>query len=58
MRLSQSGRPGVRDETQSPVIWRCTGCGALVHPAEPHAPVAWCRRCGRMVGAVRDGGEG
>lgn len=41
---------------RSPVIWRCSGCGALVHPAEHEQPVAWCRRCERMVTAVRDGG--
>ena len=40
---------------QSPVIWRCAACGALVHPADEDAPAAWCMRCRRMVPAVQDG---
>ncbi|MGA2520219.1 MAG: hypothetical protein ABSG81_05295 [Acidimicrobiales bacterium] len=41
----------------SPVIWRCSGCGALVHPASDSTPVAWCGRCRRHTNAVRDGGR-
>jgi len=41
---------------QSPVIWRCASCGALVHPADDDAPVASCPRCRRLTEAVRDGG--
>jgi hypothetical protein len=41
--------------SESPIIWRCGGCGALVHPADEDAPAAWCMRCSRMVRAVQDG---
>jgi uncharacterized paraquat-inducible protein A len=40
---------------ESPAIWRCAGCGALVHPADEDAPAAWCMRCKRMVRAIQDG---
>jgi len=42
---------------QSPAIWRCKHCGALVHPANESAPVAWCARCGRLTESRRDGGD-
>ena len=42
--------------TQSPVIHRCSSCGALVHPATGDA-AAWCSRCQRVVGVDVDGGE-
>ena len=41
---------------QSPVIWRCSRCGALVHPSDDRAPAAWCSRCGQVTQAHRDGG--
>jgi len=41
---------------ESPVIYRCELCNAVVHPSEPERPVAWCSRCGRPVGAREDGG--
>jgi hypothetical protein len=41
---------------QSPAIWRCSRCGALVHPSDDHAPVAFCPRCRRITGSIRDGG--
>jgi len=41
---------------ESPAIYRCSGCGALVHPSDPERPVAWCPRCRRVVEAVLDGG--
>ncbi|MDA8033623.1 MAG: hypothetical protein M0T71_05575 [Actinomycetota bacterium] len=40
---------------QSPTIWRCSLCGALVHPSHEETPVAWCSRCGRASEARRDG---
>jgi hypothetical protein len=42
--------------SESPTIWRCGGCGALVHPADEDAPAAWCMRCGRITPSVQDGG--
>lgn len=42
---------------QSPVIWRCSGCGAIVHVSDPERPIAWCSRCGRAVEALPDGGS-
>ena len=45
----------VERDSQSAPIWRCEGCGALVHPADEDTPAAWCMRCRRMVPAVRDG---
>ncbi|HEX5268699.1 MAG TPA: hypothetical protein VFW24_18180 [Acidimicrobiales bacterium] len=45
------------DETRSAVIYRCEGCGAIVHPADPDASLAaWCARCRRFVIAGVDGG--
>ena len=45
------------DETKSPVIYRCEGCGAIVHPADPDSSLlAWCARCRRFVSADLDGG--
>jgi DNA-directed RNA polymerase subunit RPC12/RpoP len=44
-----------QSKMESPAIWRCAACGALVHPADEGAPAAWCMRCGRMVQAIRDG---
>jgi DNA-directed RNA polymerase subunit RPC12/RpoP len=41
---------------QSPTIYRCALCGALVHPSDPERPVAWCGRCSRPVPATEDGG--
>lgn len=45
------------DSTQSPIIWRCSSCGSLVHPSDEDAPVAWCSRCQRITPAIKDGGE-
>lgn len=45
----------IQSGMQSPTIWRCEGCGALVHPADEDAAVAWCLRCRRVVRAVEDG---
>ena len=42
---------------QSPVIWRCSGCGAIVHVSDPERPLAWCSRSARVVEALRDGGR-
>ncbi|HLI14861.1 MAG TPA: hypothetical protein VKV23_02255 [Acidimicrobiales bacterium] len=42
-------------QTNSPTIWRCAACGALVHPADERAAIAWCSRCGRAQEARRDG---
>jgi hypothetical protein len=42
---------------QSPVIWRCSSCGSLVHPSDHEVPVAWCSRCRRISPATRDGGD-
>jgi len=41
---------------RSPVIWRCAGCGALVHVSNENSPVAWCARCQKFSEARRDGG--
>lgn len=56
--LGASNQEGghVSDTTQSPTIWRCAGCGALVHPADESAPAAWCPRCQAVTLANRDGG--
>ena len=43
-------------KNHSPVIWRCSRCGALTHPSEERTPAAWCSRCGRVTEAHRDGG--
>ena len=40
---------------QVQVIWRCSRCGALVHPADELAPAAWCARCRVISVANRDG---
>lgn len=42
-------------KAQSPTIWRCASCGALVHPSDEDTPAAWCMRCRRAVLAVADG---
>jgi hypothetical protein len=41
---------------QSPVIWRCSSCGGLIHPSDERTPIAWCSRCARVTEGVRDGG--
>jgi len=46
-----------KKETQSPVIWRCSLCGSLVHPSDEDVPIAWCPRCRQICQANRDGGE-
>lgn len=52
---------GKTNESKSPnsdqvqVIWRCSRCGALVHPADELAPAAWCARCRVISVANRDG---
>jgi len=44
-------------DPNSPVIYRCAGCGGIVHPADPHSSlVAWCQRCRRYDDANVDGG--
>lgn len=43
--------------TQSPRIYRCALCGALVHPATPEEKAAWCGRCHRAVPISVDGGD-
>jgi len=42
------GPPATAD-SQSPAIWRCKHCGAVVHPAANRTPVAWCARCSRFT---------
>jgi DNA-directed RNA polymerase subunit RPC12/RpoP len=46
-----------RDRPQSPVIYRCARCGALVHPSSgtSGATTAWCMGCKRYVEVVEDG---
>ena len=44
-------------QKQSPVIWRCSGCGALVHVSDERTPAAWCSRCSKFSAAQRDGGR-
>jgi predicted RNA-binding Zn-ribbon protein involved in translation (DUF1610 family) len=39
-----------------PRIWRCSGCGQIVHPADERAAAASCSRCGGVTAAVPDGG--
>jgi len=42
---------------QTSVIWRCSGCGAIVHVVDVERPVGFCIRCGGVVDAIRDGGD-
>ena len=54
---SRKGMISLSETQQSPVIWRCVACRALVHPASDHTPVGWCPRCKRITEATRDGGS-
>lgn len=53
---SRGPGPAYRAGDESPVIWRCSGCGALVHVSDAERPLAWCSRCARIVETLRDGG--
>lgn len=55
-RMPRHDRSADPAANESPVIWRCSGCGAIVHVSDDDRPVASCSRCGHIVGAVRDGG--
>jgi hypothetical protein len=51
-----SVQPADHHRIHSPPIWRCSNCGALVHPSDEQTAVAWCARCGQVTRSTRDGG--